>query len=161
MLRVADQRAGIAPDRCVVDGVPTERAVRSTAVQVEAAHLWWCALGPLLVPAARVAGRRTEPVVLPLSHGAWRRLRRALGTAVVTGGVGLGTIVAGVVEGVPLLTACGVLVVVAAWLLRARALRRRWVGLELSADGERIVVTGAHPGFDASARDLFVRSLHR
>jgi len=157
-LRMADQRRGRVPDRCVKTGAPTDGAVHAWAVEAERADVLWLVLGPLLRLGARVVRRRSERIVLPLSPPAWSSLRAGLRWAVVAAGLGAGALVLGVVEADAGLVVLGAVLLGIAWAVRAFVLWRRWVGVVLRPGGEEVAITRVNPGFGAAAKALFVGS---
>jgi hypothetical protein len=157
-LRMADQRRGRVPRRCVRTGVSTDGAVHASAVQVARADVLWLAFGPLLRPVAAVAGRPAVRVVLPLSPAAWSTLRAGLRWAVVVAGLGGGALALGVVQSDAALVVTGLVLLAVAWLLRALVLWRRWVGLVLRPGGDDVAVSRVDPGFGEEARALFLRA---
>lgn len=158
-LRMADQRQGRVPTRCIKTGAPTDGAVHASAVEVGRADVLWLVFGPLLRLAAAVGGRRGERVVLPLSPAGWAALRRGLRWAVVAAGLGAGALVLGLFQADLALVLLGSGLLVAAWALRALVLWRRWVGVVLRRGGEEVALTRVSPEFGAAARALFVGSV--
>jgi hypothetical protein len=155
-LRTADQRRGRAPTRCVKTGTPTEGAVHAWAVELGRADVLWLLVGPVLRPAAALARRRSERIVLPLSPGAWTSSRRGLGVAVVLAGLGAGALGLGLVQGDPALVVLGSVLLAVAWAVRALVLWRRWVGVVLRPGGEEVALSRVDPEFGEEARALFV-----
>jgi hypothetical protein len=158
VLRVADQAAGRLPDRCVLTGVDTQRAVRLTAPQ------WglptWLLGVPGIMVLLRLSPRRARrTVALPVSHRVWSmwRCRDLAATAVVTAGMTFAGI--GLATSVVQLFVFGVVVVVTAAAYRTRAHHNYWVTCRYVPATQTIVVAPTHPRFDEQARDLFVRSL--
>jgi hypothetical protein len=160
-LRVADQRRGRLPDRCVKRGTRTDGAVHAWAVEMPRADVLWAAFGPLLRVVARGRGRQSLRVVLPLSPAAWSSLRAGLRWAVVVTGLGAGALVLGLLRGDVALEVLGGTLLAAAWALRAVVLWRRWVGLVVRPGGEEVAVTRVSAEFAEAARDLFVGSVLR
>ena len=157
-LRMADQRRGRLPDRCVKTGAPTDGAVHAWAVEAARADVLWLVLGPLLRLVAGVARRRSERIVLPLSAPAWSSLRAGLRWAVVAAGLGAGALVLGAVRADAALVVLGAVLLLIAWAVRAFVLWRRWVGLVLRPGGEEVALTRVSPGFGVAAKALFVGS---
>jgi len=157
-LRVADQRRGRVPDRCVRSGVRTDGAVRTWAVGFARADVLWLALGPLLRGVAAVSGRPSERVVLPLAPAAWSSLRAGLRWVVVIAGLAGGALGLGLVQRDAALVVLGAVLLLAAWIVRALVLWRRWVGVVLRPGGEEVALSRVNPEFDAAARALFVGS---
>jgi hypothetical protein len=158
-LRMADQRRGRVPDRCVKRGIPTEGAVHAWGVELRHADVLWLALGPLLRLVAAATRRGTERIVLPVSPAAWSSLRAGLRWAVVIAGLGAGSVALGLVQGDIGLVVLGGVLLGVAWALRAVVLWRRWVGVVLGPGGEDVVITRASPAFGEAARAPFVRSV--
>jgi hypothetical protein len=156
VLRVADQRKGRIPDRCVVTGALTEHAIRVRATRRP--RVKW--LYPLLRPFLYVKARGRPPgamaVVLPLGTDAWRRRRNIVAASGVAGGMGGALVAFGATGHVGLLVA-GVAVVLAVAVARFRFDARHWVQVWLKPDGDEIVVTNTSPAFDDAARVLFIR----
>ncbi len=156
VLRIADQRKGRVPDRCVVTGEPTQHAIRVRAARRP--RVRW--LYPVVRPFLYLKGRGRPPaalaVVLPLAPDAWRRRRNIVAASGVAGGAG-GALVATGATGHTGLLVAGILVVVAVVAARLAFDGRRWVQVWLKPDGEEIVVTNTSPAFDDVARQLFIR----
>jgi hypothetical protein len=155
-LRLVDQRRGRVPDRCVKRGLRTDGAVHAWAVGLRHADVLWLVLGPALRLVGAVARRPREQIVLPVSPPAWSSLRAGLRWAVVVAGLGAGALALGAVQGDVALVALGAVLLVAAWLVRAFVLWRRWVGLVLRPGGEDVALTRVSPEFGEAARALFV-----
>lgn len=157
VLLVADVAAGIFPERCVRTGERTTTATHAWAVEARGADLLEGLFGVVGVLALRALGRQVLRVPLPVTaraHGTWRR--RSLAWAAVTW-FALGTLVMSARNADPALAVVGVLVLVAAVLLRRRSHTGFWVGLELRPDAGHVVVRRAHRDFDEEARRLFLR----
>ena len=155
-LRMADQRRGRVPTRCVVTGAATDGAVRAWAVELGRADVLWSLVGPPLRPVAALLRRRSERVVLPLAPAGWASLRAGLRWAVVVAGLGGGALALGLVQGDAALIVLGVVLLVAAWAIRALVLWRRWVGVVLRPGGDEVAVSRASPEFGSAARALFM-----
>jgi hypothetical protein len=155
-LRMADQRRGRVPTRCVKTGAATDGAVHAWAVEVARADLLWLALGQVLRVVALLGRRRSERIALPLSPGAWASLRAGLRWAVVLTGLGGGALALGLVQGDAAVVVLGAVLVAAAWAVRTLVLWRRWVGLELRPGGEEIALSRVSHEFGAGARALFL-----
>ena len=158
-LRMADQRRGRVPDRCIKTGAPTDGAVHAWAVEAARADVLWLVLGPLLRLASPALRRRSERVVLPLSPQAWSSLRAGLRWAVLVAGLSGGALVLGLIQTDPALVVLGGLLLVVAWAVRALVLWRRWVGLVLRPGGEEVALTRVSPEFGAAAKALFAGSV--
>ena len=158
-LRMADQRRGRVPDRCVKTGAPTDGAVHAWAVEVARADALWLVGGPLLRLAAPALRRRSERVVLPLSPQAWSSLRAGLRGAVLAAGLGAGALALGLLRTDAALVVLGAVLLVVAWAVRALVLWRRWVGLVLRPGGAEVALTRVSPEFGAAAKALFVGSV--
>jgi hypothetical protein len=158
-LRMADQRRGRVPTRCVVTGAATEGAVHAWAVELGRADVLWLAFGPVLRMVAALVRRRRERIVLPLAPAAWASLRAGLRWAVVVGGLGGGALALGLVRGDAGLVVLGAVLLVIAWAIRALVLWRRWVWVVLRPGGEEVALSRVSPEFDSAARALFVGSV--
>ena len=95
VLRVADQLAGIYPERCVLSGVETSRAVRLTATQW-GGRRWLLGVPGFALVAGRLPGHGHCPVALPVSERIWKMWRArdlaamsTLAAAVTFVGIGL------------------------------------------------------------------------
>jgi hypothetical protein len=158
VLRVADQVAGLFPDRCVLSGVETERAVRLTATQFGGPR-WLLGVPGFATVVGCLPGHDRCPVALPVSVRVWKmwRLRNVVALSTLAAGV---TFVAiGAATGVVALAAFGVVVVIGAVAYRTRANHNYWVTCTLHPSSATIVIEPTHPRFDGAARDLFVRTL--
>ena len=160
-LRVADQRQGRIPDRCVRTGTRTDGAVHAWAVQMARADVLWLGFGPLLRIVAPALRRGAERVVLPLSPAAWSSLRAGLRWAVVVAGLGAGALALGLVQADAALVVLGLVLLAVAWAVRALVLWRRWVGLVLRPGGAEVAVTRVSPEFGEAAKALFLGSVAR
>ena len=158
VLRVADQLAGIYPERCVLSGVETPRAVRVTATSGGGDG------GCSVCPASRrspvacldISG---APLPCPSANESGRcggsddaAALATLAAGVTFGAIGVVTVTAG-------LAAFGLFVVVAALAYRMRAHHDFWVTCTLLPESSTIVVEPTHPSFDEAARTLFMRTL--
>ena len=74
VLRVADQVAGLFPDRCVLSGVETERAVRLTATQFGGPR-WLLGVQGFATVVGCLPGHGRCPVALPVSVRVWKMWR--------------------------------------------------------------------------------------
>ncbi|MEN3273245.1 MAG: hypothetical protein V7636_2006 [Actinomycetota bacterium] len=161
VLLVSDLNADRFPTRCVWTGEPTTSATRVWALASRHADRVVALFGVFGVVVWRALGRKARRVPIPVSaapYGIWRR--RAMAWAGLAC-FGLGFVaVSPFTGGVPL-AVFGVVIVIVASLLRARAHSGFWVSAELRPDQGQVVIHRAHPAFDAQARDLFVRNLHR
>ena len=135
--------------------------MRAVALGLRRAELWQLLLGPLAIVPAALLRRETFRVVLPVSPAAWWRVERTIRRAVVLAGLGLGSITAGILEGVVGLLGLGALLLAAAWLVRLVGMHRWWVGLCLVRSAEAVRVRRVSPEFAQAAHHLFVRSLLR
>ena len=158
VLRVADQLAGIYPERCVLSGVETTRAVRLTATR------WGGARWLLGVPGfALVAGRLPRhghcSVALPVSERIWKmwRVRDLAAMSTLTAGATFAGI--GVLTGTTGLTVFRLLVMIAALAYRTRAHHNFWVTCTLHPEASTIIVEPTHRRFDEEARKLFTRTV--
>jgi hypothetical protein len=158
VLRVVDQAAGRYPDRCVLSGAETIRAVRLTALQWSGAR--WLLGVPGFATMLRVLpGRTHHAVALPVSVRVWRMWRWRNLAALSTMSAGATFAGIGLVTGVSGLVVFGLVVLVAAATYRTRAHRDYWVTCRYRPRDATIVVEPTHPRFDEQARDLYVRSL--
>jgi hypothetical protein len=158
VLRVADQLAGIYPDRCVLSGVETMRAIRLTATR------WGGPRWILGVPGFAVVVRRLLrhghcPVALPVSERVWKRWRIRDLAAMSTLTAGATFFGIGAVTGAAGLAVFGLLVAIAATAYRTRAHHNFWVTCTFSPERSTIIVEPTHPRFDDDARMLFTRSV--
>jgi len=158
VLRVADQLAGIYPERCVLSGVETTRAVRLTATQW-GGRRWLLGVPDFAPIAGRMPGHGHCPVALPVSERIWKMWRArdlaamsTLAAAVTFVGIGLGTGATG-------LAVFGLLVAFAAVAYRTRAHHNFWVTCTLRPENSTILVEPTHQRFDEDARALFIRSV--
>jgi hypothetical protein len=158
VLRVADQTAGRLPDRCVLTGVDTRRAVRVTAPQ------WgwprWLLGVPGVMVALRLSPRRARhTVALPVSDRAWRmwRCRDLAATTVITAGLTFAGL--GLATSVVQLFVVGVVVLIIGAVYRTRAHHNYWLTCQYVPAKHTIVVAPTHHRFDEQARELFVRPL--
>ena len=158
VLRLADQRRDVLPDRCVFSGVHTDSAMRMTVTTWRGAR--WMLYVPGVVPLRAHVLRRPHVVVaLPVSPAVWSRWRRrvVLSQAVVTFGVVL--IVTGSVVRAAAPLAVGIVVFVSAVALWARANRNWWITCTLDPTRAVLIVEPTHREFDVAARMIFVQSI--
>ncbi len=158
VLRVADQLAGIYPERCVLSGVETPRAVRVTATEWRGRR-WLLGVPGFAPVAGRLPRHQRCTVALPVSERVWKmwRFRDAAALATLAAGVTFGAI--GVVTATAGLAAFGLFVVIAALAYRTRAHHDFWITCTLLPESSTIVVEPTHPRFDEAARTLFIRTL--
>ncbi|WP_148288493.1 hypothetical protein [Ilumatobacter nonamiensis] len=158
VLRLADQHAGRFPDRCVLSGVRTDRAVRCAAVR------WGGRRWLLGVPAAtwivghRPGGQR-ELVSLPVTETVWSTWSRRNLSTLLLMVFGAGLIAGGVVIDDGGLLSTGMAIVALAAAYRARAHHNYWTTCTLDPGAGLVIVDPAHPDFDRQARELFTRSI--
>lgn len=158
MLRLADQQRDVFPDRCVLSGVRTEGAMKTTAT------VWggprWLLFVPGVVRVLTWLLRRPRATIaIAVSPPVWLRWRRRVVLsqgAAAFGGVLIGT---GAVVGAAPPFAVGVVVFAATIALWTRANRNWWVTCVLDPVRATVVVEPTHPDFDRAAREIFVRSL--
>jgi hypothetical protein len=158
VLRLADQRRDVFPDRCVLSGVQTTGAIRTTAV-VWRGRRWMLFVPAFVAVLARVLRRPHVDVSIPVDADVWSRWRRRVVLsqgAVAFGGVFVAT---GLVVGAAAPFAFGVVVFTGAFALWARANRNWWITCVLDPAGAVVVVEPTHREFDRSAREIFVRSI--
>lgn len=160
VVRLADQNAGRFPDRCVLSGVATDRAVRCSAVRWNGPR--WLLGVPGAVPLlGTLPGRARATVSLPVSKKVWSIWNRRNVAALLILVFGLGLIVAGAVRQTGILFGVGLVVFFAAAVYRARAHHNFWTSCRLNDTGDSVIVEPTHPDFDRQARQLFERSLRR
>ena len=155
VLRVADQRKGRVPDRCVVTGEPTQHAIRVRAARRPRMRWLYPMVRPILYLKARGRPPAALAVVLPLAPVAWRQRRNIVAASGIAGGAG-GALIAFGATGHAELLVIGVLVVATVVVARLRFDARRWVQVWLKPGGEEIIVTNTSPAFDEMARRLFI-----
>lgn len=158
VLLLSDQLAGRFPDRCVLSGERTDRAVRMTAVTWH--HRPWLLGIPGLVALLCLrGGEHRFRASLPVSANVWRTWRRRELAATCLMAIGLGfALVAPVRHAVGLAVAGGAIAVIGA-VIRTRAAYNYWFTCRLERDRGLIVVAPTHEKFDNEARTLFDRSL--
>jgi hypothetical protein len=158
VLRVADQLAGIYPDRCVLSGIETMRAVRLSATRWRGPR-WLLGMPGFAVVVRRLPGRRHCPVALPVCERIWKmwRLRDLAAMSTLTAGATFLGI--GVVTGATGLAVFGILVAIAAIAYRTRAHQYFWVTCTFRPEDSTIIVEPTHQRFDDEARALFIRTV--
>ena len=158
VLRLADQAAGIFPDRCVLSGVGTTRAVRVKATQW-AGRRWLLGVPGFATVVGRLPRHGHCSVALPISAAVWKMWRFRDVTAMSALAAGVTFFGIGVATGTPALAALGMLTVVASLTYRTRAHHDYWVTCTLQPANSTIVVEPTHQRFDEAARTLFLRTL--
>ena len=161
VLLVSDLAADRYPTRCVWTGEPTSSATHVWALASRHADRIVAVTGVVGVVVWRALGREAMRVPIPVSagpYGIWRR--RAMASAGLAC-FGLGFAAVSPFTGGPPLAVFGVVLIIVSSLLRARAHSGFWVSAELRPAGGQVIIHRACPGFDAQARDLFVRNLRR
>ena len=158
VLRVADQVCGVFPDRCVLSGVDTERAVRLTATHFSGPQ-WLLGVPGFATVVGCLPGHDRCPVALPVSVRVWKMWRFRNVAALSTLAAGITCSAIGAATGAVALAVFGVVVVIGAVAYRARANHNYWVTCSLHPSTATIVVEPTHPRFDEAARDLFIRTL--
>jgi hypothetical protein len=158
VLRVADQVAGVFPDRCVLSGVHTTRAVRLTATQFGGPRWLLGVLGFAKV-VGWLPGHERCTVALPVSVRVWRIWRVRNVMAVSTLSVGLTCVAIGGAAGAVNLGLFGAALGVVAVICHARTNHNYWVTCSLHPSSATIVIEPTHQRFDDAARDLFTRTL--
>ena len=161
VLLVSDLAADRSPTRCVWTGEPTSTATHLWALASPRADRIVALSGVVGVLVWRALGRKAMRVPIAVSaapYGIWRR--RAMAWAALAC-FGLGFVAVSPLRGGAPLAVFGVVIIVVASLLRARAHSGFWVSAELRPAEGQVVIRRAHPAFDAQARDLFVRNLRR
>lgn len=158
VLRVADQVAGVFPDRCVLSGVETSNAVRTTATQFGGPR-WLLGVPVVAMVIGRLPGHQRLAVALPVSLRVWRmwRARNVSALSMLTVGATLFSI--GGATGTVPLAVFGIIVGIGAMGFRARATHNFWFICRLHPVEATIVVEPTHPRFDEAARALFIRTL--
>ncbi len=158
VLRVSDQVAGVFPDRCVLSGVETARAVRLTATQFGGPR-WLLGIPGFAVLVGLVPGHDRCAVALPISDRIWKiwRLRNVVALAALAAGVTF--VVIGGATGTVGLAVFGLVIVVGTVAYRARANHNYWVTCIMHPANATILVEPTHRQFDEAARDLFIRTL--
>ena len=158
VLRLADQRRDVLPDRCVLSGVQTSGAMRMTATAWRG-HRWVLFVPGVVAVLAHVLRHAHVTVSIPVSPAVWTRWRWRVVVsqgAVAFGLVLLGT---GLAVGAAAPLTGGVIVLGGAIALWARANRNWWITCVLDTDRAVIVVEPTHREFDGAARDIFVSSI--
>lgn len=158
VLRIADQRRLVFPDRCVLSGVQTTGAMRMTAT-VWGGRRWVLFVPGVVALLAWVLRRPHVAVSIPVSSAVWSRWRRRVVLsqgAAAFGSVLIGT---GSVVGAAAPFVAGVFVFVGAIALWARANRNWWITCVLDTAQAMVVVQPTHDEFDRAAREIFVRSI--
>ena len=159
VLLVSDLAADRYPTKCVWTGEPTSSATHLWALASPQADRVVALFGVVGVLVWRALGRKAMRVPIPVSarpYGAWRR--RAMTWAGLTC-FGLGFVAVSPFTGGAPLAVFGVVLMVVAALLRARAHSGFWISAELRPAEGHVVLHRVHPDFDAQARDLFLRHL--
>jgi hypothetical protein len=158
VLRVADQLAGVFPDRCVLSGVDTTRAVRLTATQF-AGPRWLLGVLGFARVVGWLPGHEHSAVALPVSVRVWKMWRIRNVMALSTLSVGLTCVAIGVATGTVGLGVFGAVLSVVAIAYHARTTHNYWVTCSLHPSSATIVIEPTHQRFDDAARDLFTRTL--
>lgn len=158
VLRLADQRRDIFPDRCVLSGVQTVGAMRTTAVA------WTGRRFVLFVPGvvALLAGVLRRPhvtVSIPVSSDVWTRWRRRVVLSQVAMAFGSVLVATGLVTGAAAPLVGGVVSLSSALALWARSNRNWWITCVLDPQRTAVIVEPTHSEFDRAAREIFVRSI--
>ena len=159
VLRVADQLAGIYPERCVLSGVETRRAVRLTATQW-GGRRWLLGVPGFAPVAGRMPGHGRCPVALPVSERIWKMWRARDLAAMSTLTAGATFFGIGLATGATGLAVFGLLVAIAAVAYRTRSHHDFWVTCTLRPENSTILVEPTHQRFDDEARKLFTRTVH-
>jgi len=160
VLLVEDQQAGRYPDRCVLSGVATDRAVHTTAVTWT--HAAWLLGIPGLSPLLALRGRSHRfRLALPVTAEVWRRWHRRDLAAWGALAAGLAFVAAGIVRGASTIGVLGGIVAVASAAYRTRSARNYWVTCTLDSARGTITVRPTHTEFDRQARQLFDHALRR
>jgi hypothetical protein len=109
----------------------------------------------------RALRRPRTAVVLAADELAWKRWRGRLIRVIALCCAGLGLLLVGAVTGTDAFVGFGALLLVVGWIGRIRATLQSWVSISYRAETGHIRVFRAHGGFDAAARQLFVRAVDR
>ena len=158
VLRLADQRRDVFPDRCVLSGVQTSGATRMT-VTAWRGRTWVLFVPGVAAVLAHVLRRPHVTVSLPVSPAVWTRWRRRVVVCQGAAAFGGVLIVTGLAVGAAAPLAGGVPIVVVAIASWARANRNWWITCVLDTVQEVIVVQPTHSVFDGAAREIFVSSI--
>ena len=161
VLLVSDLAADRYPTRCVRTGEPTSSATHLWAIASSHADRVVGLFGVVGVLVWRALGRKAMRVPVPVSaapYAFWRR--RAMTWAGLTC-FGLGFVGVSPFKGGVPLAVFGVVLMILSALVRARAHSGFWVSAELRPAEGHVIIHRAGPGFDAQARDLFLRHLRR
>ncbi len=158
VLRLADQRRDVFPDRCVLSGATTTGAMRMTAT-VWGGRRWMLFVPGVVVVLAHVLRRSHVTVSLPATPDVWARWRRRVVLAQGTAAFGGVFTAIGSAVGAAALLAAGVPVFVGAIALWARANRNWWITCVLDPPRAVVVVEPTHLEFDRAAREIFLSSI--
>ncbi len=122
---------------------------------------WTFLIGtPLTMVLARLIGRRSIRIVLPVVAGAWLAWRKRFMRCVLLGAAGAGIALVGAVRQIPLLLVIGAVLLAWNWVARIRLRREHWVGVELIPQQGHILVSRVHPEFDREAARLFTAAVN-
>ena len=161
VLLMADQAANRLPRVCMRTGRPTDEVVSMRVTPLRHFERWTFVVGtPLALMLARLIGRRSIRIVLPVVADAWLAWRKSFLRCVMLGSAGVGFLLVGAVRNVPALLVVGVLLVMLNWAARVRLRLARWVGVELVPQKGHILVSRVHPEFDREAARLFAAAVN-
>lgn len=156
VLRIADQNADRFPERCVLSGVTTDRAVHATAVRWNGPR--WILGVPGVVPALSLFPGQAR-VSLPVSAAVWSTWNRRNLAALIVSAFGAGLVLSSAVRQTGDLFGIGLVLMIVAIAYRTRAHRNFWTTCRVTADGQKVIVEPTHPEFDREAHELFTRSI--
>lgn len=161
VLLVEDQRHGRAPTHCVISGKKTDGAVKVWAIAAK--HLDWIIgpLGVLGVGLARLAGRETLQITLPVDQLLWKHWQRRATMSFLVAWIGAGALAVGTIRADTQLTVFGLISIVLAMGLRGWFFRRFWVSTQLRPSTRDILIRRAHPDFGQDAKELYIAALRR
>jgi len=143
----------------VKTGEFTDRAVRSTAIELAHPDRWVLTIGqPLTMLLFGVVLRHaTTRVTVPVSERAWRRWRARLTIALALVGIGTTLLVVGVVRGDSALVVFAAIALVAGAVKRVRAWNDTWISLQYQSASGRVVVSRVSTQFDEQAKRIFTK----
>lgn len=159
VLLVADQEAGSFPDRCVLTGEKTETAVYVWAIESSNAQWLLGVLGYLGVILAKLAGRQTIRLGVPITQRPWGIWKRRANLYLAMTSAGFGFVLAGFFQSSVGFVVFGIILAAASRAQRMRALQNYWIIAELKPRTGHILVRPTHADFDAKAREMFQRSI--
>ena len=162
VMRIADQERNALPTVCVKSGVRTDFVAHTRATSFGHLNGWTIAVGhTATVTLGRLLRRPTTFVSIPASERAQRTWQSRLKTSVAVTSIGAAFVIVGLLRGIGVLIAVGVIALVLGWLNRVRAWHNAWVGLEYRPGAAEVVVSRVHSAFDAEAAEIYRRSVLR